>query len=247
MCYTDTSGFNSPESIMSKAKSIPADLRPRPRLFLVTPVQPAADFAALLERALAAADIACVLVWNGSEDHKAYLEQLKPLIPLIQKAGAAAILRLDSQLVARANADGFHADGEPETLIDIVEDLQPERIVGAANLRSKHDAMSAGEAQADYVFFGNLTPGEARGNTIEHLLERAEWWQAIFEIPCVVHAETLDAVGPLALAGADFVAVRDCIWSAEDPVMALKAADSAIDAAYEQIVAVATAKIPPKA
>lgn len=214
-----------------------APARPLPRLFLITPPDPAEGFAERLAAACRAGDVASVLIWGEAADPRATLGRAKSLVPIVQEAGAAALLCGDAQLVARAGADGFHCDGDAEDLKAALDRLQPERIVGAANLRSRHDAMVAGEAGADYVFFGNLTPGEARGNALELLIERAEWWQPIFETPCVVHAPSLDAVGPLALAGADFIALRDPLWSAADPAAIVRAAGEAIARAFVEVAA----------
>lgn len=209
-----------------------APARPLPRLFLVTPPEAGDGFAETLADACRAGDVASVLVWGEASDPRGYAKIAKTLVAAVQAAGAAALLRADTQLVGRVGADGFHCDGDSDALREAIEQLQPERIVGAANLRSRHDAMEAGEAGADYVFFGNLAPGEARGNALDLLIERAEWWQPIFEMPCVVYAPTLDAVGPIAAAGADFVALREAIWSATDPNVALRAATDAIRAAF---------------
>jgi thiamine-phosphate pyrophosphorylase len=174
---------------------------------LVTPPAPPAGFEATLAAALAAGDVASVIVRLDPADPKTALALAKRLVPVAQEAGAAALLTGDTQLVGRAGADGFHCEGTAEDLAQAIEDLAPARIVGAANVRSRHDAMEAGEAEATYVFFGNLTPGETRGNADDLLLDRVAWWQPIFETPCVALATRPDMLAPLGKAGADFVAL----------------------------------------
>ncbi len=44
------------------------------------------------------------------------------------------------------------------------------------------------------------------------LLERVAWWAEIFNTPCVAFARSLEEVGPLVAAGADFVMLGDCVW-----------------------------------
>jgi thiamine-phosphate pyrophosphorylase len=39
------------------------------------------------------------------------------------------------------------------------------------------------------------------------------WWAELFEIPCVGFAASLEEVKPLAAAGADFIAVGDCVFA----------------------------------
>lgn len=198
--------------------------RPRPRLVLVTPANPAPGFEETLKRALAAGDVASVIVRLDPTDPKGALALAKRLVPVAQGAGAAALLTGDTQLVGRAGADGFHSDGSAEDLAQAIEDLQPDRIVGAGNLRSRHDAMEAGEAGADYVFFGNLAPGETRGNADDLLVDRASWWQPIFETPCVVLATRADMVAALGKAGADFVALDLAVFD----IAAIVAAEAAL-------------------
>ena len=50
--------------------------------------------------------------------------------------------------------DGAHVTGAGEALAEALASLHPERIVGAGGLRSRDDAMTAGEVGADYVMFG---------------------------------------------------------------------------------------------
>ena len=72
--------------------------------------------------------------------------------------------------------------------------------------------MLAAEVGADYVMFGE--PDED-GNrpSFEAIAERVAWWAEVFEIPCVGFAASLDEVEPLAQAGADFIAVGDCVFA----------------------------------
>jgi thiamine-phosphate pyrophosphorylase len=85
------------------------------------------------------------------------------------------------------------------------------RIAGCGGLNSRHDAMLAAEAGADYVLFGEPDQAGHRPS-LEAVAERVTWWAEIFEPPCVGFAATLVEVDVLAAAGADFVAVGDCIF-----------------------------------
>ena len=91
--------------------------------------------------------------------------------------------------------------------------FQPQRIVGAGNLFTRHDAMEAAEAGVDYVFFGLIDrPEEAEAHP--RTLDFVDWWAPLFETPCVAMAgATLASLEPLARAGADFVALREAVWS----------------------------------
>jgi thiamine-phosphate pyrophosphorylase len=208
--------------------------RPDPRLYLVSPqVADAAAFARALADALPGADVAAVLVRLAASDERALINLGKKLAPLIQDTGAAFLLADHPDAVARTGADGAHLTG-----IDAFKAaqaaLQPERIAGCGGLATRHDAMLAAEAGADYVLFGEPDPSGHRPS-FEAIAERVAWWAEIFEPPCVGFAATLTEVGALAKAGADFVAVGDWIFAdSRGPAAAL--ADAAQRLASPEVV-----------
>jgi thiamine-phosphate pyrophosphorylase len=186
--------------------------RPDPRLYVVSPeVAEAAGFADTLAAALAGADVAAVLLRLAARDERSLINIAKALAPLIQNTGAAVLIAGHPDIVARVGADGAHLTGI-DAFIAAQAALQPERIAGCGGLATRHDAMLAAEAGADYVLFGE--PDEAGHRpSFEAVAERVSWWAEIFEPPCVGFAATLDEVAMLAAAGADFVAVGDCIFT----------------------------------
>jgi len=182
--------------------------RPKPRLYLVTPA--AADIQALKFDLLAAfdsADIAAVLMRLPADDERALINRVKAIAPTVQKAEAALILDGHPNIVARSGADGAHLSGLV-AFADAVGSLKPDRIAGIGGLETRHDAMVAAETGADYVMFGDNTRP-----SLEALTERVAWWAEVFEIPSVVYATTLEEIGPLIEAGADFVAVGDAVFA----------------------------------
>jgi thiamine-phosphate pyrophosphorylase len=204
-------GADGPASARSGAK--PAD-RPSPRLYVVTP--PVGDPAALagpLNEIFGAADVAAVLLRLQDADERSLINLVKAAAPAVQAAGAALLLDGRPGIVARARADGAHLSS-PDALHAALSSLKPDFIAGAGGLHSRHDAMVAAEAGADYVMFGEPdTDGQhpSRGAVID----RVAWWAEVFEIPCVAHAPTLDAIDALVAAGADFIAAGDALF--EDP------------------------------
>ena len=184
--------------------------RPAARLYLVTPQSPAA-LAERLSETLDAADIAAVLLRLPAADGRSRINHAKALAPIVQGKGAALLLDGDAEIAARAGADGAHLTGLAAFEAGLAA-LKPERIAGCGGLRTRHDAMLAGERGADYVMFGE--PDE-RGHrpAFEAIAERVAWWAQVFEVPCVGFAGGLDEVEPLAAAGADFVAVGECIFA----------------------------------
>jgi thiamine-phosphate pyrophosphorylase len=188
-----------------------AEPRPAPRLYLMTPaITDAQAFAAPLGHALAAGDVAAVLVRLADSDERTLINRVKTLCSVVQDNDAALLVDRHVDLVARSGADGVHVTGLTD-FSNAIERLKPERIVGAGGLVTRHDAMTVAEAGADYVMFGE--PG-ARGErpSLDAIEERVGWWAEVFEIPCVAYAAAVAEVAPLASAGADFVALGEWLW-----------------------------------
>jgi thiamine-phosphate pyrophosphorylase len=184
--------------------------RETPRLYLILPPIPdAAQFKPLLAAALAAGDIACVLLrQSGTGDIKALAQAL---MPLVQENDAAFLVEGDPRLAARIGADGTHVTYSDEAIESALSSLGPDRIVGAGGLATRDDAMNAGEAGASYVMFGEPN-GAQPGAASEQVRERVAWWAEIFNIPCVGYCGNLEEIGPLAEAGAEFVALGEAVW-----------------------------------
>jgi thiamine-phosphate pyrophosphorylase len=194
-----------------------------PRLYLVTPPlgEPAA-FIPTLEATLGAADIAAVLLRLEGADERTLINRAKALAPIVQRREAALILDGDPQLAVRAGADGAHLTGIA-ALNAALPTLKPDRIAGCGGLHSRHDAMLAGEANADYVMFGE--PDRAgRRPPFEAIEERVKWWAELVEIPCVGYAASLDEAAALSRVKADFVALGDWIWQETQAAAAVAAA-----------------------
>ena len=185
--------------------------RLRPRLYLVTPRVADADaFAAPLAAAMAAGDVAAVLLRLAEADERTLINRAKTLAPIVQYKDVALLLDRHADLVARAGADGAHLTGIAE-FTEAIGLLKPERIVGAGGLDTRHDAMAAAEAGADYVMFGEPDQSGERP-AFAAIEERIAWWAEVFEAPCVGFAASIDEVAPLVKAGADFVALGEWVW-----------------------------------
>src|SRR5689334_18590462 len=205
--------------------------KPPQRLYLITPqLDDAAGFVRELDHALSAADIAAVLLRLADDGERALIERTKPIAAAVQRRDVALLVDNRPEIVARAGADGAHLSGAAKFAAALAL-LKPERIAGAGGLRSRHDAMLAGEAGADYVMFGE-PDRHGRRPSFNELQERLTWWAELFEIPCVAYAAGKDEVAPLAQTGADFIALGDWIWSApEGAAKAVAAAAASLDEA----------------
>ncbi|MBR1122789.1 thiamine phosphate synthase [Bradyrhizobium lablabi] len=213
------------------AKPVPP--HPAPRLYLATPeVDDPSQLAESLPGLLAAADVAAVLVRLKPTDQRTMITRIKALAPPVQDAGAALLIDGHVELVARGGADGAHLSGIA-ALEEALPSLKPDRIAGVGGLTTRHDSMAAGEKGADYVLFGEPDAQGERPST-EAIAERLQWWDELFEPPCVGFAGSLDEAAEFAAAGADFVLVGDFIWA--DPrgaKAALIEADQAIKQAHQ--------------
>ena len=192
--------------------SKPLPPRPAPRLYLATPeVDDPAQLAGLLPELLAAADVAAVLLRLKQTDQRTMISRVKTLAPVIQSAGAALLLDGHVELVGRAGADGAHLNGIA-ALEEALPSLKPNRIAGVGGLATRHDSMAAGEAGADYVLFGEPDASGQRPS-VDAIAERLQWWDELFEPPCIGFAASREEAAEFAAAGADFVLVGDFIWA----------------------------------
>lgn len=141
---------------------------------------------------------------------------ISPLVQLAQKQGIAVLVEGDARLARTVKADGMHipASNDPLSAFEEAREILGARaIVGVDAGRSRHDAMSLGEAGADYIGFG--LPARAKQTAADvdddkaFRLDLVQWWSEIFEIPCVAFdIDKTDDAAELADARADFLAVR---------------------------------------
>jgi thiamine-phosphate pyrophosphorylase len=155
--------------------------------------------------------VAAVLARLKPTDQRTMISRVKALAPAIQNAGAALLIDGHVELVARGGADGAHLTGIA-ALEDALPSLKPDRIAGVGGLTTRHDSMAAGELGADYVMFGEPDAGGQRPAT-EAIAERLQWWDELFEPPCIGFAVSREEAAEFAAAGADFVLVGDFIWA----------------------------------
>ncbi|WP_029353163.1 thiamine phosphate synthase [Bosea sp. 117] len=127
-----------------------------------------------------------------------------PLLAAAHEISAACLAEGDVGAL-KQGFDGVHLDGIA-ALQAAIGAVHPHGIAGVGGLRTRHDAMTAGELGADYVMFGEPDSAGRRA-AFDAVLERIEWWAQLFEPPCVGYAETLAEADALIGAGADFIAV----------------------------------------
>jgi len=200
-------------------------------LYLISPLDVAGDFPARLERALDAAPVAAFQFRvKGLDQHEA-ARLAEPLQAICAAREVAFIVNDSIALAKRLRADGVHLGQGDGEVREAREALGREAQIGVTCHASRHLAMEAGEAGADYVAFGSFFPSETKASEHRPEPELLEWWQALFEIPCVaIGGITPENCAPLVRAGADFLAVSGAVWRG-DEAAAVRAFEQAIAAA----------------
>src|SRR5258706_13972204 len=157
-----------------------SSIRPSPRLYILTPAVSDAALSGVLAEVIRAVDVAAVLLRLRDADERSLINRVKAAAGGVQGAGAALLVDGRPDIVARAGADGAHLAGL-DALQAPVRTLKPNYIAGAGGLRSRHDAMVAAEAGADYVMFGE---GEAAGPPPppDALFYPVRGWAEIFRV-----------------------------------------------------------------
>lgn len=183
------------------------------RLYLISPPKlSAANFLGPLKEALGGGDVACfqLRLKNISDDE--IRRAVDTLRPVVQAAGTAFILNDRPDLAAELGCDGVHVGQEDASYAEARAAL-PKGIVGVTCHDSRHLAMDAGEAGADYVAFGAFFPTQTKEPKTTADIDLLRWWGEMMVVPCVaIGGITVDNAAPLIAAGADFLAVSAGVW-----------------------------------
>ena len=195
------------------------------QLYLVSPLDVGGAFPDRLAEALEAGPVAAFQFRvKGVDQHEA-ARLAEPLQRLCTERDVAFIVNDDMGLAKRLNADGVHlgqGDGDPREARAL---LGPGAQIGITCHDSRHLAMEAGEAGADYVAFGAFFPTDTKETRHRPDPSILGWWSTLFEIPCVaIGGITPENGRVLVEAGADFLAVCSAVWGHQDgPGAAVKA------------------------
>jgi thiamine-phosphate pyrophosphorylase len=204
------------------------------RLYLITP--PAIDLAVFrgqLEAALDGGDVACVQLRLKACPDDEVLRAADALLPICRNAGVPLIVNDRPDLAAAAGADGVHVGQQDTAYAAARAAIGPAGIVGVTCHDSRHLAIEAAEAGADYVAFGAFYPTDTKRAATRAHPELLSWWQDLMVVPCVaIGGITLENAGALVTAGADFLAVISAVWEhPEGPSAAVAAFNVLFEAA----------------
>lgn len=193
------------------------DKRPPCQLYLISPLDVSGGFPDRLARALDAGPVAAFQFRVKDVDQHEAARLAEPLQRICADREVAFIVNDSISLTKRLGADGVHlgqGDGDPREARSI---LGPSVQIGVTCHDSRHLAMEAGEAGADYVAFGAFFPTATKETSHRPDPSILSWWTTVFEIPCVaIGGITPDNAAPLVVAGADFLAVSGAVWNGDE-------------------------------
>lgn len=200
---------------------------PACRLYLITPprLDDLARFGHTLAQALDAGDVAALQIRLKDAPDDVIAAAVDALTPIAHARDVAVILNDRPDLAARLGCDGVHIGQQDGTYAEARRLVGKDRMVGVTCHDSRHLAMEAAEAGADYVAFGAFFPTTTKDAPTRTEPEILTIWQESMEVPCVaIGGITVETARSLAAAGADFLAVSAGVWShADGPAAAVKA------------------------
>jgi len=187
------------------------------RLYLISPPKlSAANFLGPLQEALAGGDVASFQLRLKDVCDDEIRRATDTLRPVVQAAGTAFILNDRPDLAAELGCDGVHV-GQEDASYDEARAALPNGIVGVTCHDSRHLAMDAAEAGADYVAFGAFFPTRTKEPKTQADIELLRWWGEMMVVPCVaIGGITVQNAPALVAAGADFLAVSAGVWEHGD-------------------------------
>lgn len=207
------------------------------QLYLISPLDVGGDFPQQLTTALDAGPVAAFQLRVQIENQHEAAKLAEPLRKICEERDVAFMVANDVALAKRLRADGVHFEnGTPEDVKEARQVLGMDTQIGVSGKGSRHLAMEAGEAGADYVSFGAFFPTDTVEVSEYVDPEMLTWWQDLFELPGVaIGGIKPENAATLIEAGADFIAVCSGVWEhPEGPAAAVRAYIKVIEAAAER-------------
>lgn len=196
------------------ARLFGSDARGPCQLYLISPARIDDGFDDQLRAAIGAGPVAAFQLRLKDAPDDVVLKAAERLQPICAEHDVAFIVNDRMDLAKACGADGVHlgqSDGDPREARRL---LGPAAQIGVTCHDSRHIAMEAGEAGADYVAFGAFFPTSTKKVVHRPDPSILSWWSRIFEIPCVaIGGITPDNGRALVEAGADFLAVSSAVWA----------------------------------
>jgi thiamine-phosphate pyrophosphorylase len=200
------------------------------KLYLISPPRLSpSNFAGVLKDMLAGGDVASFQLRLKTVSDDEIRRAADALRPIVQAAGTAFILNDRPDLARELGCDGVHVGQEDTPYAEARRIMGPDAIVGVTCHDSRHLAMEASEAGADYVAFGAFFPTQTKTPKTQADIEILRWWSETTVVPCVaIGGITIANAPPLIEAGADFLAVSSAVWEHPDGAAAAVKAFNAL-------------------
>jgi thiamine-phosphate pyrophosphorylase len=193
------------------------EARPPCQLYLISPERYDPGFPERLKAALDGGPVAAFQLRLKGVSDMELLRAGAALKPILAAYDVAFIVNDRADLAAALGADGVHLGQTDGSVADARALLGHDAQIGVTCHDSRHLAMDAGEAGADYVAFGAFYPTATKATTHRPDPSILSWWTTIAEIPCVaIGGITPGNAEPLVAAGADFLAISGAVWTAND-------------------------------
>jgi len=208
----------------------PPERREPAKLYLISPQEVGGTFPDRLKAACEPGIATAFQLRVKDVDEHELARLADPLQRICADADVAFIVNDSMTLAKRLGADGVHLGQSDGDIRGARALLGPSAQIGRTCHDSRHLAMEAGEAGADYVAFGAFYPTTTKPSNYRPAPAILSWWAAVFEVPCVaIGGITPENAAPLVKAGADFIAVCQAVWGKDDPAAAVRA--------FEQVLA----------
>lgn len=193
------------------------ETRPACQLYLCSPTGIGPDFADRLRGALDAGPVAAFQLRLKEVDDDHIRRTAAALMPVCAAHDVAFVLNDRIDLAKELGTDGVHlgqSDGDVRAARNL---LGPDVQIGVTCHDSRHLAMEAGEAGADYVAFGAFHETTTKPSRYRPTPDILTWWTTLSQLPCVaIGGITAANAPPLIAAGADFICVVNTVWAHPD-------------------------------
>ncbi len=201
----------------------------RCRIILIIP--PVKNAKELLTDALAGGDVASIILPIGAMESSVFQKHAETLTAIAHENDIAVLVESDSQAMGRSGADGLFIPSGLENLKDGIARFSPKRLVGYGGIKTRHNAMEAGELKPDFLFFGRLD-GDIKPEAHPKNIKLGEWCADVMQISSIVMGGSLiDSVVEVAESGAEFVALASAIFEHnQGPKAAVLEANALLDA-----------------
>jgi thiamine-phosphate pyrophosphorylase len=205
------------------------------RLYLITPsrIDDPQAFVQSLDAALGHGDVAALQIRLKDTPIESIVAVTRLITPVAHRHGVAVLMNDHVDLAFDLKLDGVHLGQGDMPMAEARKCLGVQAMIGITCHNSRHLAMEASEASADYVAFGAFFPTTTKEVAYRAEPEILSIWQETMQTPCVAIGGIMaDNAAEIIRAGADFIAVSSAVWGhSQGPEAGIAALQAVINAA----------------